>query len=384
VNDQIVPIGEVLAKYGYRTGGFSANFQFFSRARGFDKEFQHFEDIFFSLRDRLSRSMAGRTYSRLVKYLETRPKAVRYILEPLELQPIEPVRRADDLAQAIKGWAASGDDRPFLAVVNFFDLHGPDLAPEPFREMFSERKAPFGAIERLRWRWKQSMDQRQLDYVVATYDGALAYVDHHLRLLVEELERKSGTRRTVVIVTSDHGEQFREHGDIGHGTSLLNVEIHVPLVINAPGLLKGGKRIETPVSLASIPATILELAGLPPVGSFTVPSLMGLINGGSGPVDHPNPIAELSPIPHGNKDVLWSRSLVTSQWQYIQHRELPEQLFDKINDPAPQLNRAEASDEQSTLLKLRAELNRRLPQPPACTNGVADGDAVRGDSRPNA
>jgi hypothetical protein len=47
---------------------------------------------------------------------------------------------------------SSGRNRPFLAVVNFFDLHGPDLAPDPFRERFSERKAPFGAIERLRWR----------------------------------------------------------------------------------------------------------------------------------------------------------------------------------------------------------------------------------------
>ena len=262
---------------------------------------------------------------------------------------------------------SSGRDRPFLAVVNFFDLHGPDLAPEPFREMFSERKAPFGAVERLRWRWKQSMDQGQLDYVVDTYDGALAYVDHHLRLLVEELERTSGARRTVVIVTSDHGEQFREHGDIGHGTSLLNVEIQVPLVIYAPGLLRGGKRIETPVSLASIPATILELAGLPPVGSFKEPSLIRLINGVSGPIKHPNPVAELSPIPHGNKNVLWSRSLVTSQWHYIQHKELPEQLFDKINDPGEKLNLAEASDDRSTLLRLRAELNRRVPQLPACT-----------------
>jgi arylsulfatase A-like enzyme len=211
------------------------------------------------------------------------------------------------------------------------------------------------------------MDQRQLDYVIDTYDGALAYVDHHLRLLVDELERTSGTRRTIVIVTSDHGEQFREHGDIGHGTSLLNVEIQVPLVIYAPGLLRGGKRIETPVSLASIPATILELAGLPPVESFREPSLMRLMNGATDSIDHPNPVAELSPIPQKNKDALWDRSLVTSKWHYIQHKEYPEQLFDNINDPGEQLNLAEASDDRSTLLRLRAELNRCSlnPQPAA-------------------
>jgi arylsulfatase A-like enzyme len=367
VSDQNVPIGEVLTKYGYRTGGFSGNFLFFSRARGFDKEFQHFEDIFFSVRDGVSRTMAGRTYSRLVKYLETRPKALRYILEPLGLEPLEPLRRADDLAQAVIQWTSSDQDRPFLAVVNFFDLHGPDLAPEPFREMFVELKAPFGPVERLRWRYKQSMDQRQLRYVVDTYDGALAYVDYHLRLLVDELERRSGARRTIVIVTSDHGEQFREHGDIGHGTSLLNEEIHVPLVIYAPGLLRGTKRIETPVSLASIPATILELAGLPPAESFREPSLVRLMDGGTDSIVHPNPAAELSPIPQKNKDPLWDRSLVTSRWHYIRHKEHPEELFDNINDPGERLNRAEASDDRLTLLRLRAELNRRLPQPPACT-----------------
>lgn len=366
LSEQIVTIGDALERYGYRTGGFTGNIQFFSRSYGFDKGFQHFEDIFFSLRDRLARSMAGRTYSRLVKYLETRAKAVRYILDPLGLQPLEPPRRADNLARAIKRWTSNGGDRPFLAVVNFFDLHGPDLAPEPFRDMFSERKGPFGEIDRLRWRWSQKLDQQQLNYLVDTYDGALAYVDHHLGLLVEELKRTPRGRRTIVIVTSDHGEMFREHGTIGHRTSLWNLEIAVPLVIYAPGLLRGGKRIKTAVSLASIPATILELAGLPAVESFNEPSLMKVINKVSDFINHPNPVAELSQPPRGNKNVLWTRSLVTSQWHYIQHKELPERLFDRINDPREQLNLAGAREQQSKLLELRAELNRRLPQPPPC------------------
>ena len=94
---------------------------------------------------------------------------------------------------------------------------------------------------------------------------------------------------------------------------------------------------------------------------------MRLMNGATDSIDHPNPVAELSPIPQKNKDALWDRSLVTSKWHYIQHKEYPEQLFDNINDPGEQLNLAEASDDRSTLLRLRAELNRRLPQPPACT-----------------
>ena len=66
------------------------------------------------------------------------------------------------------------------------------------------------------------------------YDDCLASLDRELGRLIAELKRRGVYERTVLIVTADHGEQFGEHGEFGHGLSLYQPEIHVPLLIVYP------------------------------------------------------------------------------------------------------------------------------------------------------
>ncbi len=93
------------------------------------------------------------------------------------------------------------------------------------------------------------------------YDGAIAYLDSQLDALFRAIDSTPRLSNTIVIVTSDHGEQFGEHGLLDHVNSVYLSLLHVPLVIVGPGVA-AGQRTAEPVSLRDVAATILDAAGV--------------------------------------------------------------------------------------------------------------------------
>jgi arylsulfatase A-like enzyme len=141
---------------------------------------------------------------------------------------------------------------------------------------------------------------------------------------------------TIVVVTSDHGQEFGDHGLYGHHESLYRGEIHVPLIIWKPGLVPASVRVPTPVSTTDIPATILDLTA--PGNQQPLPgrSLAPLWRPSQPVSAWPAPISELSELhwfdrdaPNYNGPV---KSIVTPNWHYI-HQEGRDLLFDWIADP---------------------------------------------------
>src|SRR5690606_24689825 len=92
------------------------------------------------------------------------------------------------------------------------------------------------------------------------YHGELHYTDQHLGRLFRELERMPNADRTIVIITSDHGDGFGEHGYINHGQALFADVLHVPLIVYIPELPP--RRVPGPVSPMDILPTITDLAGI--------------------------------------------------------------------------------------------------------------------------
>src|SRR6185436_17103048 len=86
--------------------------------------------------------------------------------------------------------------------------------------------------------------------------------DENIAALVEDLRRRGVLDRTLIVITADHGEEFREHGDFEHGQSLHSELLHVPLILRLPGRIPAGKRIAGNVSGLDVLPTILELCGL--------------------------------------------------------------------------------------------------------------------------
>src|SRR5205085_8095982 len=111
----------------------------------------------------------------------------------------------------------------------------------------------------------------------------IASLDHHVGLLLDELERRGVLDNTLVIITSDHGEHFGEHNLLLHGNSLYRDLLHVPLVVIAPGRVPAGRRVKEFVSLRDLPATVLDLLRLEGRGWFPGRSLARFWHAGSGP-----------------------------------------------------------------------------------------------------
>jgi choline-sulfatase len=109
------------------------------------------------------------------------------------------------------------------------------------------------------------------------YDGEVTFTDQYVGKLLDFIAARSWARRTVVIVTADHGEEFGEHGMTRHGFEVWETLVHVPLMIVAPGAPP--RHVETSRSAIDLAPTILEFFGIPSDPSFEGKSLVGEIYG---------------------------------------------------------------------------------------------------------
>jgi len=103
---------------------------------------------------------------------------------------------------------------------------------------------------------------RELAYCVNMYDATVRAVDEMVGSLMERLDALGLLRNTVVLVTSDHGEEFKEHGGLLHGRTLYDEMIHVPLIARLPWMT-GPARIHEAVNQIDLMPTLMELLGIP-------------------------------------------------------------------------------------------------------------------------
>ena len=168
------------------------------------------------------------------------------------------VDRVVDVATA---WLGEHRDERFFLFLHTYEAHSPFRPPPEF-----DRFAP-------------PKDGRPYPRMRAAYRGGILYTDHELGRLMATLETLDLSRRTVLIVTSDHGEAFGEHGILGHGQDLTEELLHVPLLVRAPGLAPRGRRVGQPVSLVDVAPTILQLAGLTSPAAMQGRSLVAMLSG---------------------------------------------------------------------------------------------------------
>jgi arylsulfatase A-like enzyme len=107
------------------------------------------------------------------------------------------------------------------------------------------------------------MDEADLDHVLALYDGEIRLVDDHLAKLRRTLDELGVADRTIIVITSDHGDEFFEHGRKGHHRTLYDEILRVPLVIYVPGVKAVTPKLQMETSIIDIMPTLLSLVGLP-------------------------------------------------------------------------------------------------------------------------
>jgi len=160
-------------------------------------------------------------------------------------------------------WMRANAERPFFVFLHNYVVHTPYTPPPPYRTMFDALQV--GAPEEERAR--------------LAYEQEVRYGDDQIRALLEGIDALGLADRTLVIVTADHGEQFREHGGTEHTYDLHDEVTHIPLVMRLPGAIPAGMHVAEPTSLADIVPTIVDVLGLPPVHGVDGVSLLPLASG---------------------------------------------------------------------------------------------------------
>ena len=169
------------------------------------------------------------------------------------------VRRADVTVDSALAWLDEHRDEQFFLFVHMFDLHRHYDAPPPHRGRFtSDFEDTYGATLATLESRDLAEDNLDWDFIKAAYDEEIAFVDDELGRLFEGMRERGVMDAATVLLTSDHGEGFNEHGSSGHGHTLYNEMLRVPLMVWSPEVEPG--RYDNPVSLVDLEPTILEIA----------------------------------------------------------------------------------------------------------------------------
>ena len=261
--------------------------------------------------------------------------------------------------------------RPFFVFLNYLDAHSPYVLPPGAEHRFGLKPQSRSDLQVINDHWN-SIDKLRLSprvraLVRDSYDNCVAHLDVGLGSLFDELERHGVLDRTLVIVTSDHGEGLGEHGLFDHGESLYRTEVRVPLVIVPPAALRTRGVLRQPVSLRDLPATIVELAGQgtgspfpgrtlsrlwtdPTIGKDSVAGEL-VVSELSAPNPH-NPNQGRSPASRGPLVAIAEHDFV-----YIQNAgDGNEELYNERDDPDERINRARAAAFQPLLEQFHSRL----------------------------
>lgn len=178
---------------------------------------------------------------------------------------------AETVLEPALDWLAgrASSERPYFAYVHFMDPHDPYTSPDLIdgrSEFFPDYSGPLAGrdIHFLNSGEKQlsSDPSADVEHLRALYDSEIRYVDRAVGLLIEAAEASS-RRPTLVVFTSDHGEEIFDHGGWGHARTVYEETIHVPLLFRAAGLVRGGVRVRGNCQVLDIGRTLLAAAGLP-------------------------------------------------------------------------------------------------------------------------
>jgi len=239
---------------------------------------------------------------------------------------------------------------PFLLFLHYFDVHYDYIPPPPWDRAFDPDYA--GAVDGRQFVEKtlrrREMPARDLEHLVALYDGEIRWVDGWIGRLYDELGRRGLLDRTLLVITADHGDEFLEHRRFGHSNNLFDTTLRVPLIVRPPGGRAGGERRAAPASLVDLVPTLLAAAGLETPAGLDGRDLLDAREGASSP-----PVfAELFNNRHAMVAGGWKAHLVRQGGKFSRRRTA---LYDLERDPGESEDLAGAAPDRATDLRQRAE-----------------------------
>ena len=318
LSEAAVTMAEILKRHGYRTVSFNDG-GYVSERFGFDQGF----DLYHSF-----------------------PKTSQGTLKNRANRAME--------------WIKKNRGEKFFMFLHTYEVHHPYTPKEEYLALFDADYA--GALPSSISRDllleindnKRSISESDKNHIISTHDAEIKSVDDSFLVLLDFLKENGLYDNTLIIFTSDHGEEFGEHGTMGwHGTTLFDEVLHVPLIVKFPDSLYASTVVDQQVRSIDILPTLLDVCGIPDEEMFEGTSLMRLIEGKKKTLFA---VSEMGS---------YGKSIRTEAWKY--HRvHSKEMLFDLAKDPAEKIDLSKEYPDTRNRLKTALEsllVKRRISVP---------------------
>ncbi len=192
---------------------------------------------------------------------------------------VERHRLSDQLNRWLFRWLEQRgpESAPYFLYAHATDPHVPYTPAEPFRRRFAPDVDPeIGRLENVRAiiQGRRQPTDTTRRHLIDLYDAEIAFNDHHFGRLIERLKELGQYESTLIVLVSDHGEEFLDHGGWEHGVTLYEEQLRVPLIIKLPGGADAGRRVETVARQVDVMPTVLDLLGIAPPAGLDGASLL--------------------------------------------------------------------------------------------------------------
>jgi arylsulfatase A-like enzyme len=280
---------------------------------------------------------------------------------------------------------------PFFLFIHYFDPHEPYDAPLIHRRRFtSDYNGPLRPKDLLaittQFSRKEFASAADFEYVLALYDAEIHYVDSNIERLLQTLKATGWFDSTMIVLTSDHGEEFKDHGSMGHKEKLYEEQLRVPLIMTYPQGIRNPGKVKEPVSLLDIYPTVLDMLGLDQRAGLQGMSLQPYIDIEAaserrGPPATRDLFAELGPT----IGLEWERdfhlrALRSGRYKLI-HRypgegRVEQELYDLRRDPGEQRNIYETMKNRSIVRRLEERLADFIREGDAYNRGAREKNRI--------
>ena len=258
-------LAERFQRAGYDTAGFFGG-PYLSPEFGFQRGFRVYQNCGVPTRKEIAAS--ARTNDELNRAVA------------LMEQQSHRVQTAERTQNEVDKYLDGVGDEPFFLFIHHWDTHYDFTAPKAYVDMFAPDYR--GDLDLSNFMMNEAiaadMSPADYQYMLAAYDAEIRWVDYHVGRLLQKLDDLELTDDTYVVITSDHGEEFFEHGNKGHRYNLHEESLRIPLIIAGPDVGRG-LQVDRQARIFDIMPTLLELAGLAPesesFGASLVPFLEG-------------------------------------------------------------------------------------------------------------
>lgn len=272
------------------------------------------------------------------------------------------IRKANKLTKSVQTKIANlGKKDKFFAYIHYMDLHLPYHQNPYYDEFLNNEKESFFKsrkilVENIRlYTEKNCLPQGEKDDIIAMYDSQVRFIDNAIKKIAATLKKKNLFNDTLIIVTSDHGEELWDHDNFEHGHTVYNELIHVPLIMAGNGIRH--KKMKRPVNLIDLLPTILDTAHIP-VNNLSA-SGKNLLKSSKGPVFSMGTLYgdEKYCLIDGNMKIIQNSGMKRGKKALTGYRSNEKfELYDLETDPFEMYNLRD--EKPKIFLKLKKDLQK--------------------------